>query len=82
MIINKIKSFNFVWRIIYIFSFKSSLKYRFWYIIWEIVKMFRLITGKKLKPYFPKNLYWDYIIRGNFYEEIGFVCYILAAIYA
>jgi hypothetical protein len=58
------------------------LKYRFWYIIWEIVKMFRLITGKKLKPYFPKNLYWDYIIRGNFYEEIGFVCYILAAIYA
>jgi FkbM family methyltransferase len=44
------------------------LKYRFWYIIWEIVKMFRLITGKKLKPYFPKNLYWDYIIENKIWK--------------
>lgn len=68
MIVSKIKSLDLVWRIIYIFSFNSSIKYKIWYVFWEIVKMIRLITGKKLKPFFPKYLYWDYVIKNEIWK--------------
>jgi len=64
----KIRELNLINRIIYLFIFKASFKYKFWYIIWEIVKTFRLLTGKKLRPYFPKYLYWDYIIENEIWK--------------